>query len=125
MFYYVLLIKFILFKYYLNIYYHIKNIMNFINMLKYRDYYYNYQDNKKENVLLLGDGFFARGFLHHINRNKFHITQIYKDEFINPQDLMYSLQRNQIFDKGYHIRDFFYKSPDKKIQKEIKSMKVR
>jgi NADH dehydrogenase FAD-containing subunit len=90
-------------------------------MLKYRDIYYN-ENNKKENVLLLGDGFFARGFLHHINRNKFHITQIYKDEFINPQDLMYSLQRNQIFDKAFHIRDFFYKSPDKKIKNEIKSM---
>jgi len=96
-------------------------------MLRYQEILYKTQltDNnqkEKENVLLLGDGFFARGFLHHINRNKFNITQIYKDEFINPQDLMYSLQRNKIFDKGFHFRDFFNKPADKKIKQDIKSM---
>ncbi len=95
--------------------------MNFITMLRYQETLYNYQTDK-ENVLLLGDGFFARGFLHHINRKKFHITQIYKDEFINPQDLMYSLQRNQIFNKGFHFRDFFNKPADKKIKQDIKSV---
>ena len=48
----------------------------------------------KQNVLLLGDGFFARGFLHHINFNKFHVTQIYKDEFINPQDIIDGLKND-------------------------------
>ncbi len=106
--------------------------MNFVTMLRYREIYYqeklniqNNKNDKKENVLLLGDGFFARGFLHHINRNKFNITQIYKDEFINPQDLMYSLQRNQKFDKGFHFRDFFYKPVDKKIKEEIKNMELQ
>ena len=105
-------------------------MMNFITMLRCREIFYNDKENlniqndnkdKKENVLLLGDGFFARGFLHNINRKKFHITQIYKDDFINPQDLMYSLQRNTKFDKGFHIKDFFYKPPDIKIKEEIKS----
>jgi NADH dehydrogenase FAD-containing subunit len=92
-------------------------------MLRYQDWFYNNnnKNNKKQNVLLLGDGFFARGFLHHINRNKFNITQIYKDEFINPQDLMYSLQRNIIFEKGFHIKDYFYKPVDIKIKEDIKS----
>ena len=99
--------------------------MNLVSMLRYRDYFYFNENNKKENVLLLGDGFFARGFLHNINRTKFNITQIYKDEFINPQDLMYSLQRNQKFDKSFHFRDFFYKSVDKKIKEDIKYMELQ
>jgi NADH dehydrogenase FAD-containing subunit len=78
----------------------------------------------KENVVLLGDGFFARGFLHHINYNKFFITQIYKDSFINPQDLMYSLQRNIKYDKSLHFRDFITKGPNKKIEKEIKTLEL-
>jgi NADH dehydrogenase FAD-containing subunit len=99
-------------------------------MLRYREIFYEpkFVDSKKEkkqNVLLLGDGFFARGFMHNIDRNKFTITQIYKDEFINPQDLMYSLQRNKTFDKGFHIRDYFNKPADKKIKQEIKSMELQ
>ena len=46
--------------------------------------YFYFINNDKQNIILLGDGFFARGFLHNINHKKFHITQIYKDEFINP-----------------------------------------
>jgi NADH dehydrogenase FAD-containing subunit len=61
----------------------------------------------KQDILLLGDGFFARGFLHHINFNKFTVTQIYKDRFINPQDLMYCLQRNINYDKSFHFRDLY------------------
>ena len=75
------------------------------------------QTSKKENIVLLGDGFFARGFLHHINYNKFFITQIYRDDFINPQDLMYSLQRNIKYTTGFHFRDFITKSADKKSRK--------
>jgi NADH dehydrogenase FAD-containing subunit len=89
------------------------------------EYYFNKKNNiEKKNIVLLGDGFFARGFLHHINRNKFHITQIYKDDFINPQDLMYSLQRNKTYEKSYHIRDLFYKQVDIKVKEEIKSIKL-
>ncbi len=78
----------------------------------------------KENVVLLGDGFFARGFLHHINYNKFFITQIYKDKFINPQDIMYSLQRNIKYDNQIHFRDFITKGPNKKIETEIKTLEI-
>ncbi len=81
-------------------------------------------DNKQD-IVLLGDGFFARGFLHHINFKKFHVTQIYKDDFINPQDMMYSLERNQKYEKSFHLRDFlFIKSPQIKIKQEIKSMHI-
>jgi len=83
----------------------------------------NYE-NTKENVLLLGDGFFARGFLHNINHKKFNITQIYKDKFINPHDMMYSLQRDKKYDDSFHFRDLLNKGPDKKIQEEIKNLQI-
>ncbi len=77
-------------------------------------------ENKKE-VVLLGDGFFARGFLHHINFNKFNITQIYQDEFINPQDIMYALQRGEDLNKKYfHFLDMFY-SNHLKIKDKVQS----
>ena len=80
--------------------------------------------SKKENIVLLGDGFFARGFLHNINYNKFFITQIYRDDFINPQDLIYSLQRNIKYTSGFHIRDFIMKGPQKKIMTDIKTLEI-
>jgi NADH dehydrogenase FAD-containing subunit len=80
--------------------------------------------DKKNRVVLLGDGFFARGFLHHINYNKFFVTQIYKESFINPQDIMYSLQRGKKYESYnfLHIRDFFTKGPDEKIKMDIKNI---
>ena len=88
----------------------------------------NNNNNNKQNIVLLGNGFFARGFLHNINFNKFNITQIYKDDFINPQDIMYQLQRwgqNQNLEelnKTFHLRDLFkIHSNHIKIQDEVKS----
>jgi hypothetical protein len=80
--------------------------------------------NGQKKILLLGDGFFARGFLHHINHNKFFITQIYRDSFINPQDIMFSLQRNKKYspDSFLHIRDYFTKKPEEKINASIDSL---
>ncbi len=75
------------------------------------------------NILLLGDGFFARGFLHHIDYNQFNVTQIYKDSFINPQDMMYDLQRNKIYSEHSHFKDYYNKSPTKKIM-NIESLNI-
>ena len=79
-------------------------LYNFWDMLTYG---YSSHNNQKKKVLLLGDGFFARGFLQTIDYNKYDITQIYRDKFINPQDIFYSFQRNQIYqnDNQVHIRD--------------------
>ncbi len=84
-------------------------------------------ETNKSSVVLLGDGFFARGFLHHINYNKFNVTQIYRDEFINPQDIIYSLEREKKYTKSFHFRDLknlFIKLPQNKIKEEIKSMEI-
>jgi len=91
----------------------------------------NRSDNKK-NILLLGDGFFARGFLHTINYNKFNITQIYRDDFINPQDMFYSLNNNKYthsnLQSPLHLRDYitnyFMKKSIKKIKLDIKNLNI-
>jgi NADH dehydrogenase FAD-containing subunit len=89
----------------------------------YNYYNYNYNNtNTRKNVILLGDGFFARGFLHTIDSRKFNTFQIYKDSFINPQDMMYSFQRDQIFSRGNHFRDIFYKGKETKLKMEIKTL---
>ena len=104
-------------------------LYNFFDALAY-GYLHKSQTNHKQNVLLLGDGFFARGFLHTIDYKKYNITQIYREEFINPQDIFYSLQRNQqfIYDKQFHIRDkihnFFNKKSVTKIKDDIKTLKI-
>ncbi len=82
-----------------------------------------YYKIKKQQIVLLGDGFFARGFLHYIDNNKFSITQIYKDEFINPQDIMYSLQHNKYYNP-LHLRDYFTKPADIKIKTKITELDI-
>ena len=86
----------------------------------------NNNTSNKPKIVLLGDGFFARGFLHHINYNKFFVTQIYKDSFINPQDIMYSLHRGEKYQTGMqlHLRDYITKSPDVKINMEITQLEL-
>jgi NADH dehydrogenase FAD-containing subunit len=78
---------------------------------------------KKQKIILLGDGFFARGFLRYIDNNKYIITQIYRDEFINPQDIMYSLQHNTNY-KPLHLRDYFTKPADIKIKTNITELDI-
>jgi NADH dehydrogenase FAD-containing subunit len=84
----------------------------------------DYCDSRKKNVIVLGDGFFARGFLHTINRNKFNIFQIYRDTFINPQDIIYSLQRDEEYNKSFHFRDYLYKSPDYSLNLDINKLQI-
>ena len=68
----------------------------------------------KKTVILLGDGFFARGFLHTINFSNYHVTQIYRDAFINPQDMMHSLQnKKEYVSSDYkHFRDIITNCPN-------------
>lgn len=91
---------------------------------------FNNKQKNKQNILLLGDGFFARGFLRTIDYNKYNITQIYRDEFINPQDLFYSLQRFEKFqiETQIHLRDkiysFFNKNKISKIKEDINTLQI-
>ena len=82
------------------------------------------QNNKlKQHIVLLGDGFLSRGFLDTIDKSRFTITQVYKDKFINPQDMIYQLNKNKWNTNPLHIRDIIRKKPDDIIQTEIKDMR--
>lgn len=76
----------------------------------------------KQDILLLGDGFFARGFLRYINFNKFSVTQIYRDNFINPQDMIYCLQRDVKYN-SFHFRNLV-SHPIKSIQTNITNLEL-
>jgi NADH dehydrogenase FAD-containing subunit len=86
------------------------------------------EEKKPETVVLLGDGFFARGFLRYINHSKYSVTQIYRDKFINPQDIIHSLQNGDICTgayKAFHLRDLFTRGPERQIQLDIKNLTVK
>ena len=106
-------------------------LYNFIDIFAHGYKNYDaYKKSNKQSVLLLGDGFFARGFLRTIDYNKYNITQIYRDEFINPQDIFYSLQKNEDFqiEKQTHLRDkfdnFFTKNNITKIKQDINTLQI-
>jgi NADH dehydrogenase FAD-containing subunit len=77
----------------------------------------------KQQIVLLGDGFLSRGFLDTIDKKRFKITQIYKDKFINPQDMIYQLNKNQWNTNPLHIRDIIRKKPDHIIHTKIRDMR--
>ena len=81
-----------------------------------------HKGQNKETIVLIGDGFFSRGFLHNIDRSKFNITQIYKDSFINPQDAIFSLQKNKIYNYSYHLKDIFYLKGDTILRDNITNL---
>jgi len=77
----------------------------------------------KQQIVLLGDGFLSRGFLDTIDKSRFKITQIYRDKFINPQDMIYQLNKNKWNANPLHIRDIIRKKPDHIIQTKIRDMR--
>lgn len=60
--------------------------------------YYNY--GEKTNVVLLGQGWFAKGFLENINHKKFHITNITRHEFVNTPMLLKTINPKNTSDKN-------------------------
>lgn len=82
------------------------------------------QDNKtKKHVVLLGDGFLARGFLDTIDKSRYRITQVYNHKFINPQDMIYQLNKDKWNTDPIHIRDIIRKKPDNTIKTKIHDMR--
>lgn len=78
---------------------------------------------EKKRILLLGDGFVARGFLSEIDTSRYHITQVYRDRFINPQDIIYNLCRKKWVDNPLHLRDFLLPMINDTIQGNVTNIK--
>lgn len=85
--------------------------------------YLNYESKPKKQVYLLGDGFLARGFIQSIDLSQYRITQIYRDPFINPQDLIYKLSHPNSMTSP-HIRGFLKRQCINKLKGEITDINI-
>ena len=50
--------------------------------------YFNFKNKRREKVVLLGQGWFARGFMEHIDKNKFYVVNVTRHEFVNTPFLL-------------------------------------
>lgn len=70
-------------------------------MLKYYFFYYFYNklniinENNKKEICVLGQGWLAKGFLENINRSKYTITNITRNNFVNTPMLLSKLKNNE------------------------------
>ncbi len=68
--------------------------------------YNKYKISYKQKVVLLGQGWFAKGFLDHINTNKFYITNITRHPFVNTPLLLKSVNSKNKYYKNNKFTDF-------------------
>lgn len=62
------------------------------SFMKVRDWFNSDSKGEKKPVYLLGQGWFAKGFLEHIDKSKYHITNIYRNEFVNTPMLLQTVK---------------------------------
>jgi len=61
------------------------------SFLKVKDLLYDNKSEKK-NVYLLGQGWFAKGFLEYIDKSKYIVTNVYRNEFVNTPMLLQTIK---------------------------------
>lgn len=52
------------------------------------------KNENKQNVVLLGQGWFAKGFMEHIDKYQYKITNIYRHEFVNTPMLLKTIKQD-------------------------------
>ena len=70
----------------------------------------------KKNIVLLGQSWFAKGFMEHIDKSKFSITNIYRTEFVNTPMLLQNIKPISNLNKNCSS---FTKLIDKIIKDEV------
>ena len=84
--------------------------------------YKNHDNNNvKTNIVLLGQGWFAKGFLDHINSKKFYITNITRHEFVNTPMLLRTIDNRNKYEKNNN----FIKKIDKIVIDEINKIDLK
>jgi NADH dehydrogenase FAD-containing subunit len=83
------------------------------------------QPKPKTPVLLLGQGWFAKGFIEHIDKSKYSITNLYRHPFVNTPMLLQTVKPKywDYMEKNPKTNDFT-KLIDQSIQTEIKSISL-
>lgn len=81
---------------------------------------FNFKNNQsKKDIILLGQGWFAKGFLEHINKSKYNIINITRNEFVNTPLLLSTLKYENIPKK-----DEFRKKIDEELNEIITKIDV-
>lgn len=92
---------------------------------KFKQWFYSdsYGSNKKTNVYLLGQGWFAKGFMEHIDKSKYTITNIYRHPFVNTPMLLQTIKPKYYAQNNSRVSEFV-RLIDNSIQDEIKSINL-
>ena len=94
--------------------------------LKCKQWYNTYQNrnNTKQNVVLLGQGWFAKGFMEHIDKSQYRITNIYRHEFVNTPMLLKTIKQDQTTNTNNRTNKFI-NLIDNKIKDDIKEIDIQ
>jgi len=89
------------------------------------NYWYNTFQNRnntnKQNVVLLGQGWFAKGFMEHIDKSQYKITNIYRHDFVNTPMLLKTIKQ----DTSNNRTNKFVNLIDNKIKDDIKEIDIK
>ena len=107
-------------------------MLNFENILvplflKCNHWYNTFQNRNntnKQNVVLLGQGWFAKGFMEHINKSQYRITNIYRHEFVNTPMLLKTIKQDQTSNTNNRTSKFV-NLIDNKIKDDIKEIDIQ
>jgi NADH dehydrogenase FAD-containing subunit len=91
------------------------------NKIKSWFYFESNNPKPKKQIYLLGQGWFAKGFMEHIDKSKFSIINIYRFPFVNTPMLLSGISRNP----SYSPIGKFRKLIDKEICDEITSIDLK
>jgi NADH dehydrogenase FAD-containing subunit len=67
---------------------------------KLNEWFHVFKNNNKHNkkdIILLGQGWFSKGFMEHIDKSKFKITNIYRNSFVNTPMLLQTIKSNDMY----------------------------
>ena len=95
--------------------------------LKCKQWYYTYKNRyntNKQNVVLLGQGWFAKGFMEHIDKSQYKITNIYRHEFVNTPMLLKTIKQDQTSNTNNRTSKFV-NLIDNKIKDDIKEIDIQ
>ena len=81
------------------------------------------EDLNKKNVVLLGQGWFAKGFMEHIDKSQYKITNIYRHEFVNTPMLLKNVSQSVVKQDNLSINKFI-NLIDKLCKDEIKQIDI-
>ncbi len=97
------------------------------SFIKFREWI-NSSESKyeKKNVYLLGQGWFAKGFLEHIDKSKYTVTNIYRHHFVNTPMLLQAIKSNiELFEASNASVKKFVSNADECVIDSVESIDLK